>query len=126
MTDKERRAVPFWARVASSLCRIEMPIDSGGDSRMFRLQTQNKNYYRHKPSGFKGSLGSRAHGREPCHWLCQQGTVLYGTMLFANRKGGIRHCWACEKFHVYLYGIEFDLWTDHKPLEPSIQFSPGL
>ena len=25
--------------------------------------------------------------------------------------------WACEKFHVYLYGIEFELWTDHKPLE---------
>ena len=25
--------------------------------------------------------------------------------------------WPCEKFHVYLYGIEFELWTDHKPLE---------
>ena len=25
--------------------------------------------------------------------------------------------WACELFHVYLYGIEFELYTDHKPLE---------
>ena len=25
--------------------------------------------------------------------------------------------WASEKFHVYLYGIEFELWTDHKPVE---------
>ena len=25
--------------------------------------------------------------------------------------------WACERFHVYLYGIEFELYTDHKPLE---------
>ena len=25
--------------------------------------------------------------------------------------------WACEKFHVYLYGRHFELWTDHKPLE---------
>ena len=24
---------------------------------------------------------------------------------------------ACERFHVYLYGIEFTLYTDHKPLE---------
>ena len=25
--------------------------------------------------------------------------------------------WACERFHEYLYGIEFKLYTDHKPLE---------
>jgi len=25
--------------------------------------------------------------------------------------------WACEKFHIYLYGTTFELWTDHKPLE---------
>ena len=24
--------------------------------------------------------------------------------------------WACERFHVYLYGVEFELLTDHKPL----------
>ena len=25
--------------------------------------------------------------------------------------------WACERFHMYLYGITFELVTDHKPLE---------
>ena len=25
--------------------------------------------------------------------------------------------WACERFHVYLYGKHFELETDHKPLE---------
>ena len=25
--------------------------------------------------------------------------------------------WACERFHVYLYGMEFEVYTDHKPLE---------
>lgn len=25
--------------------------------------------------------------------------------------------WACERFHTYLYGINFHLVTDHKPLE---------
>lgn len=25
--------------------------------------------------------------------------------------------WACERFHVYLYGMKFVVETDHKPLE---------
>ena len=25
--------------------------------------------------------------------------------------------WACERFHVYLYGIGFELYSDHKPIE---------
>ena len=25
--------------------------------------------------------------------------------------------WACERFHMYLYGYDFELMTDHKPLE---------
>ena len=25
--------------------------------------------------------------------------------------------WGCERFHLYLYGVEFTLLTDHKPLE---------
>jgi hypothetical protein len=25
--------------------------------------------------------------------------------------------WACERFHAYVYGMKFDLVTDHKPLE---------
>ena len=25
--------------------------------------------------------------------------------------------WACERFHMYLYGVDFELWTDHRPLQ---------
>ena len=25
--------------------------------------------------------------------------------------------WACERFHVYLYGVDFELWKDPKALE---------
>ena len=30
--------------------------------------------------------------------------------------------WGCERFHIYLYGKEFMLYTDHKPLE--VIYSP--
>ena len=30
--------------------------------------------------------------------------------------------WGCEKFHLYLFGTQFDLFTDHKPLE--VIYSP--
>ena len=25
--------------------------------------------------------------------------------------------WGCERFHLYLVGTQFDLFTDHKPME---------
>ncbi|CAC5368427.1 unnamed protein product [Mytilus coruscus] len=39
-----------------------------------------------------------------------------------TEKEALGLVWACERFHVYLFGKEFQLLTDHKPLE--FIFSP--
>ena len=36
---------------------------------------------------------------------------------YQTEKEALALVWACERYHAYIYGMRFDLVTDHKPLE---------
>lgn len=54
----------------------------------------------------------------------------YERKLSQTDKEAIALAWGCERFHLYLVGRDFDLMTDHKPLEvilgPRHRSSPRL
>src|SRR6218665_2295513 len=49
--------------------------------------------------------------------LCKQDLSAVERRYSQSEKEALALVWACERFHLYLYGMEFELVTDHKPLE---------
>lgn len=53
----------------------------------------------------------------------QERVIAYGSRALTgverrySQREALRLVWGCERFHMYLYGMEFTLLTDHKPLE---------
>ena len=42
-----------------------------------------------------------------------------------TEKEALGLVWACEIFHAYIYGMQFDLITDHKTLKTIVFTIPG-
>ena len=70
-----------------------------------------------------GAILTQSHGDEtrPVPYASRTLTAVERRYSQTEREA-LAVVWGCERFHLYLYGTTFDIYTDHKPLE--IIYSP--
>ena len=69
------------------------------------------------PVGLGAVLLQEQNGREVPVCYASRSLTPCEQRYSQTEKEALSLVWACEKFHVYLYGRRFELVTDHKPLE---------
>ncbi|XP_028408174.1 uncharacterized protein K02A2.6-like [Dendronephthya gigantea] len=65
---------------------------------------------------------TQVNGQERCIAYASRSLSPVETRYSQTEKEALAAVWGCERFHLYLVGTQFDLITDHKPLE--IIYSP--
>ena len=69
------------------------------------------------PVGLGAVLVQQQHGQQRIVAYASRSLTDVETRYSQTEKEALGLVWACEKFHMYLYGNQFELLTDHKPLE---------
>ena len=69
------------------------------------------------PVGLGGILAQESNGKVQVVSYASRSLTSVERRYSQTEKEALAIVWACERFHVYLYGVDFDIITDHKPLE---------
>ena len=69
------------------------------------------------PVGLDAVLIQEQHGQPRVISYASRSLTNVEKRYSQTEKEALALVWACERFHVYLYGMEFEVYTDHKPLE---------
>ena len=74
------------------------------------------------PVGLGAVLVQKQQGQHRVISYVSRSLVVVERRYSQTEKEALALVWACERFHLYLYGIKFEMVTDHKPLE--VIYSP--
>ena len=83
----------------------------------FKLDAKTQVIADASPVGLGGVLVQIQHGKAVVISYASRSLTSVERRYSQTEKEALGLVWACERFHPYIYGVKFDLLTDHKPLE---------
>ena len=119
LTRLTRKDIPFkWGNdQEKAFNKLKDALSSPKTLAYFDGNAQTKVIADAGPVGLGGILVQEQNGEQRVICYASHSLTDVERRYSQTEKEALASVWACERFHLYLYGREFELITDHKPLE---------
>ena len=119
LTRLTRKDIPFkWGNdQEKAFNKLKDALSSPKTLAYFDGNAQTKVIADAGPVGLGGILVQEQNGEQRVICYASRSLTDVERRYSQTEKEALALVWACERFHLYLYGREFELITDHKPLE---------
>ena len=119
LTRLTRKDIPFkWGNdQEKAFNKLKDALSSPKTLAYFDGNAQTKVIADAGPVGLGGILVQEQNGKQCVICYASRSLTDVERRYSQTEKEALALVWACERFHLYLYGREFELIIDHKPLE---------
>lgn len=107
----------FWGQKRGIVQKVEREVDKCRNPRLLRHRSKIQLVTDASPVGLGAVLLQIQNGEKQIISYASRSLTDVEKRYSQTEKEALGIIWVCERFPMYLYGIDFELFTDHKPLE---------